>query len=81
MDQLLDPQIADKNSNESIDIPGTNKKIHVNYDPEDPYNVNKRSIIMYELVDGKAVGKEIPAGELFQELTEGIRSGFQSYVK
>jgi len=81
MDQLLDPQLADKNANQSIEIPGTNKKIHVNFDPEDPYNVNSRQIVMYEMVDGKAVGKVIQPGELFQELTEGIRSGFQSYIK
>jgi len=81
MDQLLDPQLADKNANQSIDIPGTNKKLHVNFDPEDPYNVNSRKIVMYEIVDGKPVGKIIQPGELFQELTEGIRSGFQSYIK
>lgn len=81
MDQLLDPQLADKDANQSISIPGTNKKLHVNFDPEDPYNVSARKIVMYEIVDGKPVGKVIQPGELFQELTEGIRSGFQSYVK
>lgn len=82
MDQLLDPFLGDKDANTSVRIPNTNLYLHVNYDENDPYNVEKRGVTMFTPTEqGNIRIKDMTPGEVFQTLTEAQRTGFQEYVK